>query len=201
MELSIQPLYDDNHRLINFIAIASDITDQKNKDVELNEAKVKAEEASKIKQEFLSVVSHEIRTPLNGILGMSSLLQKTKLSPQQSDYLHTIRVSTENLSSIITTILDFSKIESGELDIQAEPFNLNKIVQNIITQNELKAEQKGIGLFLKIDPTIAPNLIGDGRRLHQVLLNLVSNAIKFTMAGKNRTGNQTCIQPTQHARA
>jgi two-component system, sensor histidine kinase len=184
IEISIQPIYDDNGLLINFIAVESDITDRKNKEVELNEAKEKAEESGRIKQEFLSVVSHEIRTPLNGIIGMSNLLQKTQLSPQQSDYLNTIQISSENLSLIINSILDFSKIESGLLNIQAIPFNLKKILQNIINSNEFKAEQKGLGLFLKLDPKVDSHLIGDGIRLSQVLLNLVSNAIKFTISGK-----------------
>lgn len=184
IEISIQPIYDDNGLLINFIAVESDITDRKNKEVELNEAKEKAEESGRIKQEFLSVVSHEIRTPLNGIIGMSNLLQKTQLSPQQSDYLNTIQISSENLSLIINSILDFSKIESGLLNIQAIPFNLKKILQNIINSNEFKAEQKGLGLFLKLDPKVDSHLIGDGIRLSQVLLNLISNAIKFTISGK-----------------
>ncbi|MCF8323374.1 MAG: response regulator [Leadbetterella sp.] len=184
IEFSIQPIYDDNGLLINFIAVESDITDRKNKEVELNEAKEKAEESGRIKQEFLSVVSHEIRTPLNGIIGMSNLLQKTQLSPQQSDYLNTIQISSENLSLIINSILDFSKIESGLLNIQVIPFNLKKILQNIINSNEFKAEQKGLGLFLKLDPKIDSHLIGDGIRLSQVLLNLISNAIKFTISGK-----------------
>ena len=184
IEISIQPIYDENGQLINFIAVESDITDRKNKELELNEAKEKAEESGRIKQEFLSVVSHEIRTPLNGIIGMSNLLQKTQLSPQQSDYLNTIQISSENLSLIINSILDFSKIESGLLNIQAIPFNLKKILQNIINSNEFKAEQKGLGLFLKLDPKIDSHLIGDGIRLSQVLLNLISNAIKFTISGK-----------------
>jgi two-component system, sensor histidine kinase len=184
IELSVQPIYDENNVLVNFIVVESDITDRKNKEVELNTAKEKAEEAGRVKQEFLSVVSHEIRTPLNGIIGMSNLLQKTQLSPQQSDYLNTIQVSTENLSLIINSILDFSKIESGKMNIQAIPFDLKKILQNLVNSNCFKAEQKGLGLFLKIDPKIEENLIGDGIRLSQVLLNLVSNAIKFTYQGK-----------------
>lgn len=184
IELSIQPIYDDEENLINFIAVESDITERKKKEVELNTAKEKAEEAGRVKQEFLSVVSHEIRTPLIGIIGMSNLLQKTQLTPQQSDYLNTIQVSTENLSLIINSILDFSKIESGKLSIQAIPFDLKKILQNLVNSNEFKAEEKGLGLFLKIDSKIKESLIGDGIRLGQVLLNLVSNAIKFTIQGK-----------------
>jgi PAS domain S-box-containing protein len=184
IELSIQPIYDEDNNLINFIAVESDITDRKNKEVELNAAKEKVEEAGRVKQEFLSVVSHEIRTPLIGIIGMSNLLQKTQLTPQQSDYLNTIQISTENLSLIINSILDFSKIESGNLSIQAIPYDLKKILQNLVNSNEFKAEEKGLGLFLKIDQKIEESLIGDGIRLSQVLLNLVSNAIKFTVHGK-----------------
>ena len=184
IELNIQPIYNDENILVNYIAVALNISDRKKNEEELKQAKEKAEEASRIKQEFLSVVSHEIRTPLNGIIGMSNLLQKTPLSPQQSDYMNVIQVSGENLKLVINSILDFSKIESGDLSIQAIPFDLKKILLNLVDSNEFKAEQKGLGLFLKIDSKIAENLIGDGIRLSQVLLNLVSNAIKFTYTGK-----------------
>ncbi|GGD58551.1 hypothetical protein GCM10011514_23240 [Emticicia aquatilis] len=184
IELSIQPIFDEEGKLTNFIAVESDITERKNYESELRQAKEKAEEASRVKQEFMAVVSHEIRTPLNAIMGMTNLIQKTSLSPLQSDYISTVQISAENLQGIINSILDFSKIEAGKMSLQKIPFNLKKILQNIISSNEFKAEQKGIGLFLKFDEKLNVTLLGDSIRLSQVLLNLVSNAIKFTDTGK-----------------
>ncbi|AFK04965.1 multi-sensor hybrid histidine kinase [Emticicia oligotrophica DSM 17448] len=184
VELSIQPIYDNEGILTNFIAIESDITDRKNYEARLQEAKEKAEEASRVKQEFLAVVSHEIRTPLNAILGMMNLIQKTHLTQLQTDYISTVQISAENLQGIINSILDFSKIETGKMTLQKIPFNLKKTLQNIISSNEFKAEQKGIGLFLKFDEKLNTTVTGDSIRLSQVLLNLVSNAIKFTEIGR-----------------
>lgn len=184
VELSIQAIYDNNGNLTNFIAVESDITARKKYESELRLAKEKAEEASRVKQEFMAVVSHEIRTPLNAIMGMTNLIQKTNLSPLQADYINTVQISAENLQGIINSILDFSKIEAGKITLQQIPFNIKKILQNIINGNELKAEQKGIGLFLKFDERLGVTLLGDSIRLSQVLLNLVSNAIKFTDTGK-----------------
>ncbi len=184
VELSIQAIYDNSGKLTNFIAVESDITERKNYESELRQAKEKAEEASRIKQEFMAVVSHEIRTPLNAIMGMTNLIQKTSLSPLQSDYINTVQISTDNLQGIINSILDFSKIEAGKMTLQKIPFNPKKILQNIINSNEFKAEQKGIGLFMKFDEKLNVTLLGDSIRLSQVLLNLVSNAIKFTDTGR-----------------
>ncbi|MFN3487521.1 MAG: ATP-binding protein [Emticicia sp.] len=184
VDLSIQAIYDNDGNLTNYIAVESDITERKNDEAELRQAKEKAEEASRIKQEFMAVVSHEIRTPLNAIMGMTNLIQKTHLSHLQSDYISTVQISADNLQGIINSILDFSKIEAGKMTLQTIPFNLKKILQNIISSNEFKAEQKGIGLFLKFDEKLNATLLGDAIRLSQVLLNLVSNAIKFTDFGK-----------------
>lgn len=184
VDVSIQPVFNEENELIHFVAVESDITNRKREQQELQDAKEKAEEAGRVKQEFLSVVSHEIRTPLNAILGMATLLQKTNLSPIQLDYLNTIQVSTDNLQLIITSILDFSAIESGNLSIQQVPFDLVKLIENIINSNQMRAEEKGISLFLDLDERIQANLSGDAIRLGQVLLNLVSNAIKFTNQGK-----------------
>ncbi len=184
VELSIQAIYDNAGKLTNFIAVESDITERKNYESELRQAKEKAEEASRIKQEFMAVVSHEIRTPLNAIMGMTNLIQKTSLSPLQSDYINTVQISADNLQGIINSILDFSKIEAGKMSLQKIPFNPKKILQNIISSNEFKAEQKGIGLFMKFDEKLNVTLLGDSIRLSQVLLNLVSNAIKFTDTGR-----------------
>jgi PAS domain S-box-containing protein len=184
VDLSIQAVYDNDGELTNFIAVESDITERKNYESELRQAKESAEEASRIKQEFMAVVSHEIRTPLNAIMGMTELIQKTELTPLQTDYISTVQISADNLQGIITSILDFSKIEAGKMTLQSIPFNLKKILQNIISSNEFKAEQKGLGLFLKFDEKLDVTLLGDSIRLSQILLNLISNAIKFTSKGQ-----------------
>lgn len=184
VEIAIQPVYSSSGILQYFIAIENNIDDRKQKEAELKEAWEKAQEGSRIKQEFLSVISHEIRTPLNAIAGMTDLLRQTSLSNQQLEYIQNIRLSSDNLKAIIDGIFDLSTLDAGELSIQSIPFNLKQMLQNIVLGNELKAEEKGVGLFLKFDPRAEVSLIGDPVRLSQVLLHLVSNAIKFTSAGR-----------------
>lgn len=184
VELSIQPIYTSDGQLQNFIAITNNIDDRKQKEEELKEAWEKAEEGSRIKQEFLSVISHEIRTPLNAITGMTDLLRQTALSNPQKEYLQNIRLSSDNLKAIVDGIFDLSSIDAGSLSIQAVPFNLKQMLQNIVNGNEFKAEEKGVGLFLKFDPRAEVSLIGDPVRLSQALLHLISNAIKFTSVGR-----------------
>lgn len=184
VEISIQPVYNTKGVLQYFIAIENNIDDRKQKEAELKEAWEKAQEGSRIKQEFLSVISHEIRTPLNAIAGMTDLLRQTHLTSQQAEFLQNIRLSSDNLKAIIDGIFDLSTLDAGELSIQSIPFNLKQMLQNIVLGNELKAEEKGVGLFLKFDPRAEVSLIGDPVRLSQVLLHLVSNAIKFTSIGR-----------------
>ncbi|MFN8430933.1 MAG: ATP-binding protein [Spirosomataceae bacterium] len=183
IELSIQPIFNPEGKVVNFIAVNTDITERKDFELKLTEAKEKAEEAGRIKQEFMAVISHEIHTPLNAIVGMTNLIQKTVLTPQQTDYVHTLSVSSENLRGIINGILDFAKIESGKLSLQNVPFNLKKILNNIVDSNQFRAEEKGLGLFLKFDERADLPLMGDPIRISQILLNLISNAIKFTEKG------------------
>ncbi|MBK6976606.1 MAG: response regulator [Cytophagaceae bacterium] len=183
IDLSIQPIFDTHGNLVNYIAVNTDITQRKEFELKLTEAKEKAEEAGRIKQEFMAVISHEIHTPLNAIVGMTNLIQKTVLTPQQTDYVHTLSVSSENLRGIINGILDFAKIESGKLSLQNVPFNLKKILSNIVDSNQFRAEEKGLGLFLKFDDRADLPLVGDPVRISQILLNLISNAIKFTEKG------------------
>lgn len=184
VELSVQPVYTSEGQLQYYIAVENNIDDRKQKEAELKEAWEKAEEGSRIKQEFLSVISHEIRTPLNAITGMTDLLRQTALTNSQKEYIQNIRLSSDNLKAIIDGIFDLSSIEAGKLSIQSIPFNLKQLLQNIISGNEFKAEEKGIGLFLKFDPRAEVSLIGDPVRLSQALLHLISNAIKFTSVGR-----------------
>ncbi len=150
----------------------------------LTEAKKTAEQASKSKSEFLANMSHEIRTPMNGVLGMTELLQLTELSPRQKKYAGTIRRSAETLLQIINDILDFSRIEAGKLDLESIDFDLHRLIDDILELLRTNASKKGIELLCTI-PANTPNaLVGDPVRVKQVLLNLVSNAIKFTERGK-----------------
>jgi signal transduction histidine kinase/CheY-like chemotaxis protein len=154
---------------------------EKNKQVEL--ALSRAEESERFKSQFLSNVSHEIRTPMNAIFGMSALLSESSLNEQQKGYLHAIKNSSENLLLIINDVLDFSKLEAGKLLLEDTPFSLVKVLEDVYNTLRFKSEEKGLKFTLQNDVKIAPYLMGDGFRLYQILLNLSSNAIKFTDSG------------------
>lgn len=169
---------------IGSIKICLDITNQKKLEKELIKSREQAEQLTKAKETFLANMSHEIRTPMNAIMGMGNQLAKTNLSEQQNFYLNTINIAAENLLVIINDILDLSKIEAGKLSIEQIGFEPKKVVFNALQVLMLKAEEKGIKLTNSYcDSRLSSILIGDPYRLNQVLLNLISNAVKFTEKG------------------
>lgn len=160
-----------------------DITERVASESKLEEARAKAETASRAKSRFLATVSHEIRTPLNGILGMADLLSDTGLTAEQRTYVSAVRSSGEALLGLINEILDFSKIEAGRLDIASEPFDLHTLVEGVVELLAPRAQGKGLEIAASIAQSVPRTVLGDGERLRQVLINLAGNAVKFTEKG------------------
>ncbi|TRX43122.1 ATP-binding protein [Flavobacterium restrictum] len=189
---------DQNNTVIGAVAVARDITLQKALEKELTEAKVFAEHATSIaerativanesvksKQQFLSNMSHEIRTPMNAIIGFTKVVLKTELSAKQKEYLTAIKMSGDALIVLINDILDLAKVDAGKMTFEKTPFKLKLSIKAMLHLFETKIQEKNLQLITNYDASIPEVLVGDPVRLHQIILNLVSNAVKFTNRGK-----------------
>lgn len=177
------PVFDENDKLEMIIGYGIHITERKLMEEELKKAKELAEESTKAKEIFLANMSHEIRTPMNGIIGLSGLLSKTQLDPTQKNYIKLIKQSAENLLVVINDVLDIAKIESGKLQFEAIPFDIREVVKSAYQILKFKTEEKGLQLLINLEDFKIGFVSGDPYRLNQILLNLLTNAIKFTHQG------------------
>ena len=189
---------DEKEKVLGVFAAARDVTEQNRISAELNEAKLhaelateiaedakrKAEDAVKAKQQFLSNMSHEIRTPMNAIIGFTKVVLKTDLTEKQDEYLQAIKISGDALIVLINDILDLAKVDSGKMSFEEIPFRIASSISSMLHLFETKILEKNLVLVKEYDSTIPEILVGDSVRLHQIILNLVSNAVKFTNYGK-----------------
>jgi PAS domain S-box-containing protein len=181
----------DRGEVLGVVITARDITDRKKFESKLirakrnaDKARQTAEKAVKAKQQFLSNMSHEIRTPMNAIVGFTKVVLKTDLSEKQKEYLNAIKISGDALIMLVNDILDLAKVDAGKMTFEQIPFKLSESVNNILQLFEAKINEKGLVLIKQYQPDIPQALIGDPLRLNQIIINLVSNAIKFTAKGK-----------------
>jgi len=198
------PLRDETGNIKGLCGITRDITELKQAETALRDAKNKAEAASKSKSEFLATMSHELRTPLNGVIGFSEILKGTGLDENQREFIDIVIRSGKNLLAIISDILDFSRIEAKRLKLVAERTDIRELLKNTLEIVQYKAAEKGLKLVKEIEKTLPKEVIIDSLRFQQVLLNLLTNAIKFTNEGQvkltvsNETMDKEAKKITMH---
>lgn len=181
---SAHPIFDPDGKLLHVVLVSVDITDRLQSHTRLQEAKEMAEKVARMKENFLANMSHEIRTPLNSIIGFTTLLETSPLNPEQAEYLKAVNTASRNLLTIVNDILDISKIEAGMLQFEHIPFSINSLVQSIRIMLQPSVLDKQLVLNVQLDPGLPEVVLGDPTRLTQILLNLASNAVKFTEKGR-----------------
>ncbi|MDX1451904.1 MAG: response regulator [Oleiphilaceae bacterium] len=182
--LSVTAVRDAANNITGFLSVSKDISDIKEMQQAMVEAKEEAEIANLAKSEFLASMSHEIRTPMNGVLGMLGLVLQTPLDAGQQHKLEVAQQSAQSLLGIINDILDFSKVEAGKLELDSVPFSIHKLFDDSVKALVVRAEERGLGLFLDTTRVHVNYVVGDPARVRQVISNLLSNAIKFTAQGE-----------------
>lgn len=183
VSLTVSPILDDGG-VRGIATIAQDITKRRATELELQAAREAALESSRLKSEFLATMSHEIRTPMNGVVGLTSLLLETPLDETQRQYAQGIKGAGEALVALINDILDFSKLEAGKVDLDVRPFDLRLLMEDVAGLLAESAQAKRLELTAYCTPEVPARLAGDAGRIRQILLNLASNAVKFTNAGE-----------------
>ena len=175
--------FDEDGKVKGFYGAAVDVSEARQLELELREARRRAEDSAMAKSAFLANMSHEIRTPMNGVLGFTDLLQHSELDEEQRSYVQLIADSGRAMMRLLNDILDISKIEAGQMRISNDPFDLRHKLNGIVKLMEPVAEKKGLSLEIDFAPEIPPYIVGDALRLRQIVLNLLGNAIKFTEDG------------------
>jgi PAS domain S-box-containing protein len=177
------PLLGLKKEFDGYIGVSLDITNRKILEEELKHAKLESDSSSKAKSNFISNISHEIRTPLNGIMGLADLLLDTNLDAEQLDFMDMLKQSSRTLLNLLNNLLDYSKIEDNKEKYNEEPFDLKSIAHEIVDPYKSVAKRNGISIDLEIDESLPNRMLGDGRKIQQILSNLISNAFKFTEHG------------------
>ena len=201
----VSPVRGEGDSVVGFIAVFTDISETQRKERELREAKEQAEISDSAKGRFLATMSHEVRTPLNGIVGFTSLLLDTTLTSEQREFVQTIRTSGEALIQLTGDILDFSRIETGKLHLDATPCDLRANIEDALDVFSSRAAENDLQLLHWVDHDVPMQVLVDGGRLRQVIINLVGNAVKFTATGevevmvRKLTGKSVSVAPFDDA--